>query len=70
MPLTVALLVLPAASPTDRMTDWLAPLVLKLTTSGQAAVGMPERVSAQVKLTLTGLTYQPLFPLGAAGETV
>src|SRR6266516_1754688 len=44
-----------------RVTDWFAPLAVRVTSSGQTAT--PDRPSEQVKCTVTGPTYQPLLPL-------
>src|SRR5947199_255352 len=61
MPDTVALATLPAMSVPVRVTDWFAPLALRVTSSGHTAT--PDRPSEQVKCTVTGPTYQPLPPL-------
>src|SRR5438034_2827369 len=61
MPATVALARLPAMSVAVRVSDWFAPLPVRVTSSGQTA--RPDRASEQVKCTVTGPTYQPLLPL-------
>src|SRR5919109_3311503 len=57
---TVALLALPALSTAEAVSDWLAPLPVRVTSSGQTA--MPDRASEHVKRTVTGPVYQPLDP--------
>src|SRR5919202_4562977 len=57
MPLTVAVEVLPALSTAVPETDWFAPLPDTVVAPGQ--LWIPERRSEQVKLTLTGPSFQP-----------
>jgi hypothetical protein len=56
MLLTVALALLPAASVAVPVTDWFAPLALRVLFGPQATI--PEVASAQVKLTVTSVLFQ------------
>src|SRR5712691_2737017 len=62
MPLTVALALLPATSVAVPLTDWPAPSMRTAAGSGQLAT--PDRLSLQVKLTVTSVLFQP-FAFGA-----
>jgi hypothetical protein len=63
MPETVVLELLSALSTAVRETDWLAPLVVTVEDVGQLL--MPERLSEQVKLTVTSELFHPLaFAVG------
>src|SRR5205807_5468755 len=59
MLLTVTLALLPATSLTVPLADWLAPSLLSTCAAGQA-VARPLPLSAQLKLTVTALLFQPL----------
>ena len=54
---------LPARSVTVPVTDWLAPLAVRVVDTGQGTA-RPDSASEQVKLTVTLVLFQPL-PLAA-----
>ncbi len=68
-PLTVALAVLPALSPTEALAERLLPSPVTTLLAGQApSPAMPERLSLQVQATVTSPVYQPLvFLVGPLG---
>src|SRR4051812_2705960 len=62
IPPTVAEPTLPARSVTVRVTDWPAPLPVRVTSSAQVVAGIPDNASEQLKWTVTGPVYQPPAP--------
>src|SRR3954464_955262 len=60
IPETLPVPPLSATSLAEPLADWAAPLLDSVTSSWQEAI--PDSVSAHVKCTLTGLTYQPFLP--------
>ncbi len=57
---TVALALLPALSVQVPDPDWLAPSLESTVSVGGLPAASPERESAQVKLTVTFVLFQPL----------
>src|SRR5438067_1789906 len=69
MPLTVAEAVLPALSLAVPVTDCAAPSLLRVV--GPAQLATAESASAQVKLTVTSLLFQPAaFAAGEAAPVI